>query len=111
MIKRTIKRMDIGMQLGVPMRAILIPAGQTFPNHPMTDMEHDTIEFYDSRHQHTPDGQFITRYDTGTFLEGCTENNKGLILYGGEPDWQINGRTYKLVVEWLSYHLYEGAAH
>lgn len=109
MVKRTIKRMDIGMQLGVPMRVILIPAGQASPNFPAVTSEHDTIEFYDSRYPHTPDGQFITRYNTGTILEGYAKNNKGLILYGEVPNWQINERTYKLICEWLSYHLYEGA--
>lgn len=98
-----IVRIDIQGKTGIPMRAILIPAGETQPNHDVQPDKHELIQFYDSRYDHTPDGQFISEYRTETFL---TNTGHGIDLYGSEKDWTIDARTWALVRDWIFYHTY-----
>jgi len=103
-----IKLLDVQGVTGVPIRVVIIPVKEASPNFPHVKREdEDLIEFYDRRYQHTPDGQFITRYFTSTLLEtqaGIPVG--GLDLYGGESAWKIDGRTMKTVRDWIMYHQY-----
>lgn len=100
-----IKRLDVMGVISNPIRVLLVPAGEKRPNHP--NVEHskeDTVEFYDLRYMHTPDGQFISSYYASILLEGSYKT--GLDMYGGEPDWKISARTKSMVFDWINYHNY-----
>ena len=56
------------------------------------------IEFYDPRYQHTPLGQFISRYYVSTILEPDTG---GLALHGGVPEWTVTAADMAEIREWL----------
>ena len=103
-----IKRIDIFGALGTPMRAVLIPAGEAYPNHPnVPPAKEDLVEFYDGRYPHTPDGQFISRYYTSTLMESHAGiPTGGLDLMGYVPTWKIDGRTLRMVLDWVAYHQY-----
>ena len=65
------------------------------------------IEFYDARYNHTPNGQFISRY----FLKTLTDNpdsirQHGLNLYASIKDWAINPRTMSMILDWIAYQTY-----
>lgn len=60
------------------------------------------IEFYDARYPHTENGQFVSRYYITTLLEG--NDNRGLCLDGGIPDWNIDAQAMNTVKEWLKNH-------
>ena len=100
-------RIDIMGVAKTPMRALYIPANKQSPNHPRkpTDTE-DLIEFYDSRYDHTPDGQFISAFYTLT-LKNIKDKVKGLPLCGDVPEWHIDGDTICIVLNWIRYHVYE----
>ena len=100
-----IKRIDIQGSTGSPMRVLLIPAGEACSNHlhlGVDPSEADLVEFYDGRYPHTPDGQFISRYYASTLLED--PHTVGLDLMGYEPSWKVDGKTMKLVLNWITYH-------
>jgi len=100
------KRMDIHGVAG-PMRVILLDAGEDNPNFPAaTEPNKAIVEFYDGRYQHTPDGQFVSRYYADTLLEK-RHPTQGLDLMGYEESWKIDGRTYGLVRNWIEYHTYQ----
>ena len=94
-----IVRMDIMSATNNPMRVIYIMASVDYPNHPVRSSK-PIVEFYDSRYDHTPDGQFITRYDQGTF-ESIIDS--GLDLSTGIPDWKIHLNTVKTIQNWIRY--------
>ena len=54
------------------------------------------IEFYDARYQHTPYGQFISRY----YAKTLKDHQGGLSLQGDVPEWQIDAENMKKVVAW-----------
>lgn len=56
------------------------------------------VEFYDSRYPHTEFGQFVSRYNANTLLEG---DNTGLYLYGNEPAWTVSAEDMAAVRVWL----------
>ena len=69
-------------------------------NGSLTHNESDPlIEFYDARFAHTEFGQFVSRYNLSTLLE--LEENVGLNLYGGSPNWSIEAKEMNDVVAWL----------
>lgn len=90
-------RIDIYGTTGVPLRALLVPANS--PNFNKVSFDEAVIEFYDLRYSFTPDGQFISRYNLKTFLEG----SGGLCLDGGVTAWNISGVTRVLIMKWLKY--------
>jgi hypothetical protein len=98
--------MDIRGYKGIPMRVILVQAKEQRPNHPNLEaIDKDLIEFYDLRHKHTPDGQFITEYYADTFIEGMA-SGRGLDLYCGVEDWKIGPHTREMVGNWYFYLSY-----
>ena len=103
-----IQHIDIQGHTGIPIRALLIPANETSPNFPdSTVAKEDTIEFYDSRYPHTPDGQFITRYLASTLKDSCAGIPAGgLDMMGYIEAWKLDGRAMKLVLDWIAYHQY-----
>jgi hypothetical protein len=56
------------------------------------------LEFYDPRYQHTPIGQFVSRYYVRTLLEG---NNTGLMLDTQHSDWQVDQEQMTEIRDWL----------
>lgn len=65
--------------------------------------EEPLIEFFDTRYQFTPYGQFVSRYYVSTLLENDdSRRTPGLNLYGGEPDWSIDGKAMNKVRDWLA---------
>lgn len=103
-----IKRIDITGIQGTPMRVLLVPAEEVRPNHPdAKPAKEGLVEFYDGRYSHTPDGQFITCYYASTLKDSNAGIPiGGLDLHGGEPSWKIDGRTMRLVLDWIAYHQY-----
>lgn len=59
--------------------------------------ERPLVEFYDTRHEHTDLGQFVTRYFLGTLIDG----DGGLNLDGGVPSWNINEPCMNRIRDWL----------
>lgn len=55
------------------------------------------VEFYDTRFPHTALGQFVARYD----VESILNMPAGLLLYGGVPDWRIDGPAMDVIRAWL----------
>ncbi len=90
----------------------IVRNGQSYgaTNSLVHNQEDPLVEFYDTRYDHTPDGQFVSRYYKSTLM---ANNRDGLCLQGGVPDWQIDGDALKNIKEWLnvqndtpiSYHL------
>lgn len=58
------------------------------------------LEFYDAQYPHTPHGQFVSRYYLETLLQNCDQADRGLCLHGGEPTWQISGKSLGLCLSW-----------
>lgn len=56
------------------------------------------IEFYDPRYQHTPLGQFVSRYYIFTILE---RDYGGLCLDGGIPEWTVSAEDMQEIRAWL----------
>jgi hypothetical protein len=101
----SIKRIDILGNYGIPMRVLLVPASEQSPNHPDKPAGYrDTLEFYDGRYDHTPDGQFISEYYLSSLQNG--DRSSGLDLCGGDRDWRIDARTKEMVLSWAAYHIY-----
>ena len=73
-----------------------------------TDKEKVTIEFYDGRYDHNEDlhaegihGQFTGgQYYIETFMD--ITDGAGLNLYGGVPDWQMDGASVDKVKAWAT---------
>ncbi len=59
--------------------------------------ERPLVEFYDTRHEHTDLGQFVTRYFLGTLIDG----EGGLNPQGGVPTWSINEPCMNRIRDWL----------
>jgi hypothetical protein len=57
------------------------------------------VEFYDCRYEHTPLGQFVSRYYLTTLLQRYPL--QGLCLDGGIPAWNIDGKAMDRIVAWL----------
>lgn len=102
----SVKRMDIIGAMNTPMRVLYVPAGENSPNHKNKPVDtKDLLEFYDSRYDHTPDGQFISAYFVETLQQG-NDYSRGLDLCGGELEWRISSRTLQEVMDWVAYHIY-----
>lgn len=59
------------------------------------------VEFYDQRSDHTPLGQFVTRYKVKTLLENYDESSAGLNLDGNIHEWVLSNLAYAEVIDWL----------
>jgi hypothetical protein len=61
------------------------------------------VEFYDCRYEHTPYGQFVSRYYIETLMENILPDVPvgGLNLDGGVPSWSISARGMERVIAWL----------
>lgn len=55
------------------------------------------VEFYDTRHPHTPLGQFVSRY----FAETILETTGGLDLLTYVADWKVDAEAMDIVRAWL----------
>ncbi len=67
------------------------------------DKEQPLVEFYDARFEHTPYGQFVSRYYAETLLEGYEKGRTagGICLEGGVPDWNLSGAALGRVLDWV----------
>jgi len=106
-----IGRIDVRGHNGTPMRVIYVQPGDKSPNYQAEPGRYGLVEFYDLRYPHTPDGQFISRYDLDTYMNGwCGDGGydcgRGLDLYGSEPDWKIGSDTHQIIGEWINYLTY-----
>lgn len=61
------------------------------------------VQFFDTRYPHNPLGQFVSSYFLSTLLNGSSRE-KGLNLYGGEPEWSVDQKDMEKVCEWLDQH-------
>ena len=90
-----------------PMRVVHVPAGEvsgTRGDGKCTEKS-DTVEFYDRRHTHTSNGQFVSNYCVDTLLKG--DMGIGLDLMGYEPSWKVNARDMDMVRDWLAWITYD----
>jgi hypothetical protein len=93
---------------GTPLRVICVPKGEKSPNCAEAPNPQGLVEFYDLCHPHTPNGQFIARYDLNTYMNGWNGNSSyncgyGLDLYGSEPNWKISANTRTFLGDWIKY--------
>lgn len=68
------------------------------------------VEFYDQRYEHTPLGQFVTRYRVKTLMENYDDSSAGLSLDGNTEAWVLSNLAYAEVIEWLEKLFPEGAS-
>lgn len=91
---------------GLTFRVLYLPDG-TSPNFPhMTSHGEPIVEFYDLRYQHTPDGQFITRYYLSTLMVNWPP---GLDLDAGIEFWTVDALSMDRVMGWLLSQHYADA--
>lgn len=55
------------------------------------------VEFFDTRHEHSDLGQFVTRY----YLSTLIDSSGGLMLDGGVTDWNVNEPCMNRIRDWL----------
>lgn len=91
-------KLDVLAENGVPFRVVFLPFGES-ENYPAINSGAPLVEFYDKRYGHTPDGQFVSRYELGSVLE--QNRFAGLNLNGGIPAWTVDGDSMSLVRKWL----------
>ena len=94
------KTLDI-ISYNIPFTVRLVLNGDQYGlNKVLTHLKNDPlVEFYDKRYPHTPDGQFVSNYYLSTLLK--RNDDVGLCLDGGIPDWNIAKREMNLVMNWL----------
>lgn len=95
---------DITNERGIPMRVRIVQEGQRYGLNDAlvysADDKHEPyngdvlVEFFDRRYDHTPNGQFISRYYANTLLA----IKGGLNLCGGVSDWRLS-MTHMWVVQ------------
>lgn len=91
---------DITNEHGIPLRVRIVREGQGYG---LEDKVLHTgpevlVEFFDKRYEHTPNGQFISRYRADTLLDNKTNVYRGIRLEGGVPEWEI-GPTHLWVIQ------------
>ena len=76
----------------------IIPTGGAYGrDNCLTNHDEPMIEFYDPRYQHTPHGQFISRYNVSTIMD----HTGGLWLYGGVDEWTVSQDDMREIRVWL----------
>ena len=70
--------------------------------------DQNLVSFYDTRYNHTQNGQFVGRYYANTLLgldgwssRGSSIRDRGLNLHGGIDDWSINADNANHVVDFI----------
>lgn len=76
----------------------IIPTGGAYGrDNCLTHDGEPLIEFYDPRYQHTPLGQFVSRYNIRTILD-----HKGaLCLFRAVPEWTVSATDMAEIQAWL----------
>lgn len=91
---------------GLTFRVLYLPDG-TSPNFPhMTPHDEPFVEFYDLRYNHTPDGQFISRYYLSTLV---AQWPPGLDLDANVEFWTVDALSMDRVMGWLLTQRYANA--
>lgn len=91
-------------QYGIPFNVRIVQQGDRFGRQGC--LEHPDrmplIEFYDARYTDHADwsgrGQFVTSYYLDTFFQ---IQNRGVMLDGGIPDWQLGWIEVQTVQKWF----------
>lgn len=110
----TIQTLDVVAVNGTPFRVLFIPPGVPGPNAFRTpaDSPHATVEFYDRRHNFTPEvgGQFTGGSYYASTLVGRNPNS-ALWLNGSQEAWSLDAATMTLVTDWVSRNLLTFGGH
>ncbi len=70
------------------------------------------VEFYDARYEHTPYGQFVSRYYADTLFEGMQDKpTRGLCLDGGVPEWVLSAEALFRAQKWAKAAIAEREAN
>lgn len=104
--------LDFTAANGVPFRARVVLPGDDFgafsrQNGWALQAKKDAepvVEFYDKRYDHSPHGQFVSRYYLETLQERGSNAGQGLLLDGGIPEWSVDGANLSKVVAWAEVH-------
>ena len=90
---------------GLSFNVHIIRKGDTYGlnNCLIHDEDKASVEFYDTRYDHTPLGQFVTRYYADTLLEA--DGWGPLVLDGGVPSWTVDGDAMDQVIKFLKKQL------
>ena len=93
--------MQVTNDSGVTFNARLLTNGEKYGrNFALTHEGEPVIEFYDTRYDHTPLGQFVTRYLLETLSELCYDGIGVLSLQGNSKTWYIEGDSLQDIVDW-----------
>jgi hypothetical protein len=86
---------------GMTFNVLIIRKGETYGlnNCLIHDDEMPMVEFYDTRFDHSPLGQFIARYDADTLVED--DGFGPFELDGGNPNWTVGDVAMDRVTTWL----------
>jgi hypothetical protein len=96
-----VRKLDVTAHNGITFRVVLLLDGQCV-NYPAASDTRPLVEFYDTRWEHTPDGQFVSRYYLSTLRD--SGHDSGMDLDGGVADWTIDRHSMKVVNRWLAHH-------
>ena len=81
----------------------IIQPGQKFGRTNSLTAEHCLVEFYDTRYDFDPYGQFVSAYRLKTLLD---RGEGGLCLDGGVAQWTVTVTNMKKLRTWLElFHL------
>ena len=93
--------MQVTNDSGVTFNARLLTNGEKYGrNFALTHEGKPVIEFYDTRYDHTPLGQFVARYLLETLSEACYDGIGVLSLQGNSKTWYIEGDSLQDIVDW-----------
>lgn len=87
---------------GLSFNVRIVRKGDTYGLNNCLTYDEDTamVEFYDTRYNHTPLGQFVSRYCVTTILERLGQY-AGLNLDCGIEAWTIDAAAMDIVRGWI----------
>lgn len=89
---------DVETSQGVPFRVVYGPRKSLLSDE-LLHQGRPIVSFYDRRYDFTEHGQFVSDYELSKILTHT--KGVGLDLYGGEPNWVVDGSTLGLIEAWL----------
>ena len=86
---------------GIVFNVRLLTDGEKYGrNFALTHEGEPVIEFYDTRYDHTPLGQFVSSYYLETLSDSCDKGIRTLSLQGDVNSWYIEGDSLQDIVDW-----------
>ena len=76
----------------------IVNTGDCYGQADLTNDGAPLIDFYDPRYQHTPLGQFVSRY----YIDTIITHTGALCLDGGVPEWTVSATDMAEIQAWLS---------